>query len=161
MKISSSSVSLEGMNCYTQAHQEGATCPSTFRRERKFLMTSILATVLAWVLIWAAGAVVLMIVSRLNLGLSVESFGAAFIASAVISVVAGLIHWFFGFIGFEIVNPNLLGAIVGLIVAAVVLLISDRFVKGMKVNGFVGALIAAAAYGVVVWLLQWVIGLFV
>ena len=47
-----------------------------------------------------------------------------------------------------------------MVVAAVVLLISDRFVKGMKVNGFVGALVAAIAYGVVVWLIQWVLSLF-
>jgi putative membrane protein len=44
-------------------------------------------------------------------------------------------------------------------VAAVVLLVSDRFVKGMKVNGFGGAIIAAISYGVIAWLLQWVIGL--
>jgi len=39
-------------------------------------------------------------------------------------------------------------------------LISGSFVKGMRVNGFVGALIAALAYGAIVWLFQWVISLF-
>jgi putative membrane protein len=38
-------------------------------------------------------------------------------------------------------------------VAAVVLLIADRFVPGMKVNGFVGALVAAIAIAVVAWLI--------
>jgi putative membrane protein len=53
-----------------------------------------------------------------------------------------------------------LGAIIGLIVAAVILLISDRFVPGMKVAGFVGAIVAAIAIGVVAWFVNWVVGLF-
>ena len=124
-------------------------------------MPSILALLLAWALVWAVGAVVLMIVSRLGLGLTVDGFGAAFIASAVISVVSGVIYWLLGLIGIAIVNPTLLGALVVLAIAAVVLLVSDRFVKGMKVNGFAGAIIAAISYGVIAWLLQWVIGLFI
>jgi len=124
-------------------------------------MTTIIGTLLAFALIWAVGAVVLMIVGRLNLGLSVDGFGSAFIASAVISIVAALITWLIGLIGIKVGNPTLIGALVSLVVAAVVLLISDRFVKGMKVNGFGGAIIAAISYGVIAWLLQWVIGLFV
>jgi putative membrane protein len=54
----------------------------------------------------------------------------------------------------------LLGAIVYLVVAAVVLMISDRFVPGMKVNGFGGAIIAAIAIAVVSWLVVWFLGLF-
>jgi putative membrane protein len=102
-----------------------------------------------------------MIVSRLNLGLSVDGFGSAFIASAVISIVAGLVTWLIGLIGIQVGNPGLIGALVSLVVSAVVLLISGSFVKGMKVNGFGGAIIAAISYGVIAWLLQWVIGLFV
>ena len=124
-------------------------------------MTTIIGTILAFALIWAVGAVVLMIVSRLNLGLTVDGFGSAFIASAVISIVAAIITWLIGLIGIQVGNPTLIGALVSLIVAAVVLLVSDRFVKGMKVNGFGGAIIAAISYGVIAWLLQWVIGLFV
>ena len=123
-------------------------------------MSSILAMVLALVLLWVVGAVVLMIISRLGLGLTVDGFGAAFIASAVITIVAGVINWLLRTIGISVGNTNLLGALISLVVAAVVLLISDRFVKGMKVNGFVGAIIAAISYGVIAWLLQWVIGLF-
>ena len=48
---------------------------------------------------------------------------------------------------------NTLGAI---LVAAVVLVLSGRFVPGLKVNGFVGAIVAAIAIGVV----YWIIGLF-
>jgi len=124
-------------------------------------METIIGTILAFALIWAVGAVVLMIISRLNLGLTVDGFGAAFIASAVISIVAGLITWLLGLIGITLGGTGLIAAVVSVIVSAGVLLISDRFVKGMKVNGFVGAIIAAISYGVIAWLLQWVIGLFV
>lgn len=123
-------------------------------------METLLGTILGLALAWAFGAVVLMIVGRLGLGLSVDGFVPAFIASAVISIVAGVIIWVLSLINISVGGPGPLGAIVSLVVAAIVLLISDRFVKGMKVNGFVGALIAAIAYGVVVWLIQWVLNLF-
>ena len=122
-------------------------------------METLIGTILAFALIWAVGAVVLMIISRLNLGLTVDGFGAAFIASAVISIVSAIITWLIGLIGIQVGNPGLIGALVTLVVAAVVLLVSDRFVKGMKVNGFVGAIIAAISYGVIAGLLAWVIGL--
>jgi putative membrane protein len=121
----------------------------------------IVYTILAWGLVWAIGALILIILSRLGLGLTVEGFGAAFIASAVISLVSGVITWLLGLIGISIGGPGLLGSLVTLVVAAVVLMVSANFVRGMKVNGFLGALIAAAGYGIVAWLLQWVIGLFV
>ncbi len=124
-------------------------------------MSSMLELLLTWALVWAFGAVVLYIVGRLGLGLLVRDFGSAFIASAVISVVSGLIHGLLGFVGLELVNTNFFGAILSLAVAALVLLISDRFVKGMIVSGFVGAMIAAVSYGAVAWLLQWVIGQFI
>jgi putative membrane protein len=52
----------------------------------------------------------------------------------------------------------LLGLIVLLIVAAVVLMVSDKFVPGMKVNGFGGAIIAAIAIAVVYWLVGLLLG---
>lgn len=123
-------------------------------------MEAMLGTILGIALSWVLGAVVLMIVGRLGLGLSVDGFVPAIIASAVISIVGGVILWALGLIGISVGGPGFLGAIVSLVVSAVILLVSDRFVKGMKVNGFVGALIAAIAYGAVVWLIQWVLGLF-
>ena len=124
-------------------------------------MEAMVGTILGLALAWAFGAIVLMIVSRLGLGLVVDGFVPAFIASAVITVVSGVITWLLGLINISVGRSGLIGALVSLVVAAVVLLVSDRFVKGMRVNGFVGALIAAIAYGVIVWLLQWVIGLFI
>ena len=103
-------------------------------------------------------AVVLLIVDKLNLGLSVDGFGSAIIAAAVIAVVSAAVVWLLGLLGITI-GGGLIGAIVTLIIAAVVLLISDRFLPGMKVDGFIGAIVAAIAIAVVTWLVYWVLGL--
>lgn len=55
----------------------------------------------------------------------------------------------------------LLGAIVNLIIAALVLMLAGNFVSGLRVKGFLGALIAAIAIGLVGWLLAWLVGLLV
>ena len=50
-------------------------------------------------------------------------------------------------------------AIILLIIAAVVLLISDKILPGLKVEGFLGAIVAAIAIAVVSWLVYWLLGL--
>lgn len=51
-------------------------------------------------------------------------------------------------------------ALINLVVAAVVLMISDKFLPGMEVKGFGGAIIAALGIGVVGWLVTWGLSLF-
>ena len=104
-------------------------------------------------------AVVLLIVSRLNLGLAVDGFGSAVIAAIVIAIVGAVVIWILGALGITI-GGGLLGAIIYLIVAAIVLLISDRFIAGLTVSGFGGAIIAAISIGVVYWIIAWLLGLF-
>ena len=121
---------------------------------------NILGTILDIVVAAALGGVVLMIVSRLNMGLHVADFKAAFIAAIVIAVVAGVIAWFLGLFSVSL-SGALISAIVALIVAAVVLLAAARFVPGLEVKGFGGAIIAAIGIGIVTWIGNWFIGLFV
>ncbi len=103
-------------------------------------------------------ALVIYIVGRLNLGLTVSGFGAAIIAALVISIVGTVILWLLSLFGLSI-GGGLIGAIIYLIVAAIILMISDRFVPGMKVAGFMGAIIAAIAIAVVGWIVTWLLGL--
>lgn len=112
----------------------------------------MLSTLLSIVISVILYAVVIYIVSRLGMGLTVANFTSALIAGAVIAIVAWLVWWLLGAIGIG-GGSGLIAAIVNLVVAAVILLIADRFVPGMKVNGFVGALIAAVAIAVVAWLI--------
>lgn len=102
---------------------------------------------------------VIWIVGRLGLGLEVDGFGSAFIAAIVIALVAGVFNWVLGLLGITI-GGGIIGGIVSLVISAIVLLVSDRFIKGMRVNGFVGAIVAAVAIGVVYWLIGLVVNLF-
>ena len=104
-------------------------------------------------------AIVLIVVDKLNLGLSVDGFGSAIIAAIVIAIVGGVIIWLLGLIGITF-GGGILGALVYLITAAVILMISDRFLPGLSVAGFSGAIIAAISIGVVNWLIVWLLGLF-
>jgi putative membrane protein len=113
-----------------------------------------------WNLIIAlvVAAVVILIVGRLNLGLSVSGFGAAIIAAIVIAVVSAVVLWLLGALGITL-GGGILGTIVLLLVAGAVLNFSGRFVPGMSVQGCTGGAIAAIAMAVVYWLLVWVLGL--
>jgi putative membrane protein len=117
-----------------------------------------MGVILNFILVLIVAAVVLMIVSRLGLGLSVSGFMPAVIAALVIAVVGVIVLWLLGALGITF-GGGFLGVIVFLIVAAGVLMISDRFVSGMTVSGFTGAIIAAIAIAVVYWLLSLLLGM--
>ena len=114
--------------------------------------------VLSLVIAILLNALVLWIVGKLNLGLTVKSYGSAIVAAIVIAAVAWIVAWLLGVVGITI-GAGILGAILTLSVGAVVLLLSVKFLSGLEVRGFVGAIIAAIAMGVVAWLLYWVLGL--
>ncbi len=116
-------------------------------------MIATLVNILVYLVI---SAVIIWLVGRMNLGLSVKSFGSALAAAAVIAIVGGLVAWLLSLLGISF-GAGLLAAIVALIVAAVVLLISDKFLPGMEVHGFAGAIIAAVGIGVVGWLVSWLL----
>jgi putative membrane protein len=83
-----------------------------------------------------SGAII-WIVSKLNMGLSVDNFGWAMLAGLFIGIITTLITQFV---------PNLsgiVGAVVHLIVSAAVILLAGKAFSGVKVDGFSGALLAA------------------
>jgi putative membrane protein len=106
-----------------------------------------------------AYAFVIWIVGKLGLGMEVSGFGGAIVAAIVIGIVTAVVMWLLNLFGLA-PGGGWLGAIVSLIIAAIVLMISDRFVSGLRVKGFLGAIVAAIAIGVVTWLINWVVGLF-
>src|SRR5512137_1034735 len=82
------------------------------------------AAVFNFVVWLIVAALVIWIVSKLKLGLTVRGFGAAIIAALVIALVSAVIVWLLGALGISLAG-GFLGTIIALIVAAVVLLISD------------------------------------
>ena len=95
---------------------------------------------------------VIFIVAKLNLGLDVESFVWAMIAGVFIGVVTNFIMQFMSDFG------GWAGALVHLVISAGVILGSGSFLKGLKVNGFVGALIASVAIAAINFLASWLLG---
>lgn len=106
-----------------------------------------------------AFGLVIWIVGKLGLGIAVSGFGPAFIAAIVIAIVTWVVMWLLGLLGFTI-GTGFWGAIVALVVSAVILMFSGRLFKGLTVKGFTGAIVAAIAIAVVTWLINWVLGLF-
>lgn len=102
-------------------------------------------------------AVAFWVVSKIGLGLKVSGFVPALIAAVIIAVASSLIIWLLGLIGLSF--GGFIGAVIHLLIAALVLMFAGNMVKGLKVKGFVPALIAAVAIGVVSWLINGVIGL--
>jgi len=84
-------------------------------------------------MVGVASCFIIWVVGKLRLGLEVERFSSAFIAAIVIAVVAGVITLI---IYFWIIQDGqgLVGGIVHLIISAIVLMISGRFLPGLKVS---------------------------
>jgi putative membrane protein len=103
---------------------------------------------------------IIWIVGKLGLGLEVSGFGPAFIAAIVIAILNGLVAWLLGALNLTI-GGGIVGAIIHLVIAAIVLMVAGRFVKGLVVKGFTGALVAALAIAAVGWLIAWGVSLLV
>jgi putative membrane protein len=103
---------------------------------------------------------IIWIVGKLHLGLEVSGFGPAYIAAIVIGVLNLLVAWILNAVGVSI-GTGFLGALINLVIAAIVLLLAGRFVKGLAVKGFLGAIVAAVAIGVVGWLIAWGLSLLI
>lgn len=99
----------------------------------------LIAAVISGVIIW--------LVSKLNIGLSVNSFGWAMLAGLFIGALSNLLnHLLPG-------TTGILMMIVHLVISAAVILLAGKLFSGVKVDGFKGALIAAVAIAAVGFLL--------
>jgi len=95
--------------------------------------------------------VILWIVSKFNLGLHVDNFGWAIAAGLLIGLATNLIMQFVP------AGNDIVYFAVNLVVSAAVIFACGSLLKGMTVNGFSGALIAAVAIAVVGFLLALVL----
>ena len=66
---------------------------------------------LIWFLVsLIVSAVVIWIVGKLGLGMTVSSFGAAFVTALVIAIITAVLTWLLGLLGISLGGPGLLGA---------------------------------------------------
>jgi len=103
---------------------------------------------------------IIWVVGKLGWGIEVDSFGPAFLTAVVIAVLNAFANWLYGVIGYT-PEGGWLGAVSHLILAAGFILAAGSWIKGLRVNGFSGALIAAFAIAAVGWLITWGITLLI
>ena len=120
----------------------------------------ILGTILGILIAALFSGIIIWIVGKLGLGLEVDGFAPAFLAGIVIAILGGVITWLLGAVGLSL-GGGLLGAIIHLVIAALVIYLSASVVRGLRTKGFTGALVAAIAIGVVAWLATLIAGAFV
>jgi putative membrane protein len=111
-----------------------------------------MGVILGFIIGVVIAALVLMVVSRFNLGLKVAGFGPAIIAAIIISLVSSVVLWLLSLLNIS-VGGGFWGLLVWLVISAIVLLIAGRILPGLTVEGFVGAIVAAIAIAAIYWLL--------
>ena len=114
-------------------------------------MESLVGLIIGIILSAFVAGLIIWIVSKLNLGLRVDSFGWAMLAGLLIGLATNLIM--------QVVpaGNDIVHIVVNLVVTAAVILACGSLLKGMTVNGFGGALLAAVAISIVGFLLALVL----
>lgn len=102
--------------------------------------TEVIVGAMIGILIGAVIAgLVIWIISKLKLGLEVKNFGWAMLAGVLIGLFTNLIN------GALPESGGVTSFVVSLLVSAVVILAWGKVLKGLTVDGFTGALVAALA----------------
>jgi len=108
-------------------------------------MTNFIVTVL----ITAAG---LFIVSRLNLGLQIDGLTTTLIAALVLGLLNAFVRPILAFLSLPITILTL--GLFALVLNALMIMLMGALVKGVHVNGFLGALIASIVLSILTWLIS-------
>jgi len=109
------------------------------------LIGALLGGLFAGFIIWVVG--------RFGLGMEVDGFRPAFVAAFVIAILSAVIHWVWQVV-FNYAPPaGWGGAIINLVTSAIVLQTAGNWIKGIRVKGFRGALVASLAIAAVQLLL--------
>jgi putative membrane protein len=113
------------------------------------LLGTLLGAIVAAILIW--------IVGKLGLGMQVDGFGPALLTGLLYGVLSAVIHLLLGLVNFAPVGFWFF--LTNLAISTVALLLAAQVVKGVRVGGFLGALIAVLGMAGLTWLFNWLIGL--
>jgi putative membrane protein len=117
----------------------------------EFLISAIIAVIVA--------AVILIVIDKLNLGLSVGGFLNAIIAAIGIAIVGAIVVWLLGLFNIDVtMSGGIVNAIIYFIVAALAIWGAAKFIPGFETSGYTGAIVAALAIAIIVWLLSLVLG---
>lgn len=114
-------------------------------------MEAIVGLIIGALIAAFVSGVIIWLVGKLNVGLSVNSFGWAMLAGLFIGAITN-------FLNHLLPGMNeVLAMVIHLVIAAAVILLAGKLFSGVNVDGFKGALIAAVAIAVVGLLLAYVL----
>ena len=102
-------------------------------------------------------ALVIWIVGKLGLGMEVDGFGPALLTGLLYGLLNAVINSLLGLVNFAPAGFWLF--LTNLVISAIALLLAARVVKGVRVAGFLGAVIAALGMAGVSALIAWLVGL--
>ncbi len=108
-------------------------------------MTNFIVTIL----ITAAG---LFVISRLNLGLQIDGLTTTLIAALVLGLLNAFVRPVLAFLSLPITVLTL--GLFALVLNALMILLMGALVKGVHVNGFLGAFIASITLSILTWLIS-------
>lgn len=111
-----------------------------------FIIGTLLGALVSGFIIWVVG--------KLRLGLEVSGFGPAYLAAIVVGLLNAFANWFWSVIGYS-PEGGWAGAVTHLVLTAGFFMAAGSWIKGLRVKGFLGALVAAVAVALVGWLIFW------
>ena len=104
---------------------------------------------------WLLSAVALYLVAMLIRGISVQGFGGALVATAVIAIVDLTLGSILRFLSFPLTILTL--GLFRFVVYAVVLKVAAAFTPGFRIDGFVPALFGAVVLAILKSILQYMV----
>lgn len=104
---------------------------------------------------WLITAVSLYIISRLRIGIEIQDAGTALIAALVLGLLNAIVRPILAFLSLPITVLTL--GLFALVLNALMIMLMGAIVKGVRVNGFFGALIASIVLSILTWLISAVV----
>jgi len=96
-----------------------------------------------------------MIAARIVPGIAVRSYGSAVIFSAVFAILDGLLFSVLTLVTLPLVLLSL--GLFLLVIRAALFLLADKLVDGVKIDGFLPALLGSLVTGVLNGLIKWLV----
>jgi putative membrane protein len=121
-------------------------------------MSTLLVAVIAALVAALVNALLIWIIGKLGIGIEVDGFGPAILTAILMAVFTVITHLIWGLLNFS-PGAGLSGFVTNLVASAAALLFAGGIVKGLRVKGFLGALLAVLGMTGVGWVANWLINL--
>ncbi|OQA43414.1 MAG: Membrane protein of unknown function [Chloroflexi bacterium ADurb.Bin325] len=108
-----------------------------------------------FIVTWLITAVSLYIISRLSFGIEIKDAGTAVVAALVLGLLNAFVRPILAFLALPITILTL--GLFALVLNALMLILMAALVKGVKVQGFFGALFASVLLSILTWVISAII----